>query len=70
MLAGLLTGCTAGLCCLIHNATGWSFGGVFFLINLPFYWLVWRPMGWHFKLKRFFSFAQVSVLLSLHPNLA
>jgi hypothetical protein len=37
--AGLLTGGTAGLAFLIHYRTGLSFGSVFFLVNLPFYWL-------------------------------
>lgn len=67
--AGLLTGGTAGLSFLIHYSTGLSFGLVFFLINLPFYWLAWRRMGWRFTLKTFCSVALVSVLSSLHPKL-
>jgi hypothetical protein len=34
---GLVTGQTAGLAVLIAYATGWSFGPVFFAVNLPFY---------------------------------
>ena len=34
--AGLLTGSTAGLAFVLHYATGWSFGAIYFLINLPF----------------------------------
>ncbi len=67
--AGLLTGGTAGLSFLIHYSTGLSFGLVFFLINLPFYWLAWRRMGWRFTLKTLCSVALVSVLSSLHPKL-
>jgi uncharacterized membrane-anchored protein YitT (DUF2179 family) len=67
--AGLLTGGTAGLSFLIHYSTGWPFGVVFFLINLPFYWLAWRRMGWRFTLKTFCSVALVSFLSSLHPKL-
>lgn len=67
--AGLLTGGTAGLSFLIHYSTEWPFGLVFFLINLPFYWLAWRRMGWRFTLKTFCSVALVSVLSSIHPKL-
>jgi uncharacterized membrane-anchored protein YitT (DUF2179 family) len=67
--AGLLTGGTAGLSFLIHYSTGLPFGLVFFLINLPFYWLAWRRMGWRFTLKTFCSVALVSVLSGVHPKL-
>lgn len=67
---GLLTGGTAGLAFLIHYSTGISFGLLFFLINLPFYWLAWRRMGWQFTLKTFCSVALVSVMSSLHPKMA
>ncbi len=40
--AGALTGGTAGMAFLIHYATHLPFGVVFFVINLPFYWLL-RP---------------------------
>ena len=67
--AGLLTGGTAGLSFLIHYSTGLSFGLVFFLINLPFYWLAWQRMGWRFTFKTFCSVALVSVMSRLHPKL-
>lgn len=67
--AGLLTGGTAGLAFLLHYTTGWSFGWVFFLINLPFYWLAWKRMGWRFTIKTFCAVALVSVFSSLHPKL-
>ncbi|MDO8652146.1 MAG: YitT family protein [Undibacterium sp.] len=66
---GLLTGGTAGLAFLVHYRTGLSFGLVFFLINLPFYWLAWRRMGWRFTLKTFCAVALVSVMSGLHPKL-
>jgi uncharacterized membrane-anchored protein YitT (DUF2179 family) len=66
---GLLTGGTAGLAFLLHYRTGLSFGLLFFLINLPFYWLAWRRMGWRFTLKTFCSVALVSVMSGLHPKL-
>ncbi|MFZ6687820.1 YitT family protein [Undibacterium sp. SXout11W] len=66
--AGLLTGGTAGLAFLIHYRTGLSFGLVFFLINLPFYWLAWKRMGWKFTLKTFCSVALVSTLSGFHAH--
>jgi uncharacterized membrane-anchored protein YitT (DUF2179 family) len=67
--AGLLTGGTAGLAFLIHYRTGLSFGSVFFLVNLPFYWLALKRMGWRFTLKTFCSVALVSLFSGLHPKL-
>ncbi|MBK1888875.1 YitT family protein [Undibacterium sp. 14-3-2] len=67
--AGLLTGGTAGLAFLIHYRTGLSFGSVFFLVNLPFYWLALKRMGWQFTLKTFCSVALVSLFSGLHPKL-
>jgi uncharacterized membrane-anchored protein YitT (DUF2179 family) len=58
--AGLLTGGTAGVAFLIHYATGWRFGVVFFLINLPFAWFALRAMGWRFTAKTFVAVALLS----------
>jgi len=65
--AGLLTGGTAGLAFLIHYATGWRFGAVFFVINLPFYFLALRAMGWAFTLKTFCAIAALSLFSELMP---
>lgn len=59
--AGLLTGGTAGIAFLVHYATGWRFGVVFFLINLPFVWFAVRSMGWRFTIKTFVAVALLSV---------
>ena len=67
--AGLFTGGTAGLAFLIHYATDISFGTIFFLINLPFYWFAWRRMGWQFTLKTFSAVGLVSLFSSLHPQM-
>jgi uncharacterized membrane-anchored protein YitT (DUF2179 family) len=42
---------------------------VFFLVNLPFYWLALKRMGWRFTLKTFCSVALVSLFSGLHPKL-
>lgn len=66
--AGLLTGGTAGLAFLIHYLTKISFGAVFFVINLPFYFLAVRRMGWRFTVKTFCAVALVAVFSGLHPQ--
>ena len=68
--AGLLAGGTAGLAFLIHYATGWRFGVVFFVINLPFYFLALRAMGWAFTLKTFCAIAALSLASELMPLVA
>ena len=65
---GLLTGGTAGVAFLIHYATGWNFGAVFFVINLPFYALAWRRMGKAFALKTFAAVGLLSLLVYLLPK--
>lgn len=66
---GLLTGGTAGIAFLIHYATGWNFGLVFFVINLPFYGLAWKRMGKAFTLKTFAAVGLLSVFVNLLPTL-
>lgn len=61
----LLTGSTAGMAFLVQYATGWRFGVVFFLINLPFYYLAIRRMGWSFTLRTFVAIALVSLFAEL-----
>lgn len=65
--AGLLTGGTAGIAFLIHYGTGWRFGTVFFVINLPFVWFAVRTMGWRFTIKTFVAVALLSVFSELVP---
>ena len=66
--SGLLTGGTAGIAFLIHYATGWNFGLVFFVINLPFYGLAWQRMGRTFTLKTFAAVGLLSVLVNVLPR--
>ncbi|GHE22391.1 YitT family protein [Halomonas urumqiensis] len=63
--AMLLTGSTAGIAFLLQYATGWPFGVWFFLINVPFYWLAIRRMGWSFTLRTFATIGLVSVFSEL-----
>lgn len=66
--AGLLTGGVAGVAFLISYSTGASLGGLFFLLNLPFYWLAWHRLGAEFTLKSFGAVALVSLCTSLAPR--
>ncbi|MGK2889817.1 MAG: YitT family protein [Candidatus Malihini olakiniferum] len=65
--SGALTGGTAGMAFLLHYITHISFGTIFFLINLPFYYLAVRRMGWHFTIKTFCVVGLVSVLSDVYP---
>ncbi|MCL2896525.1 YitT family protein [Brenneria tiliae] len=64
--AGALTGGTAGMAFLLHYLTHVSFGTAFFLLNLPFYYLAIRRMGWKFTIKTFCAVALVSLFSDLH----
>jgi uncharacterized membrane-anchored protein YitT (DUF2179 family) len=59
--AMLLVGSTAGLALLLHYVTGIGFGPIFFLVNLPFYVLAFRRMGWRFTLRTFLAVSLVSL---------
>ncbi len=65
---GLVTGQTAGLAILVSYATGWSFGPVFFVINLPFYWFGYRRIGLGFVIKSFIAVGLLSGLSLLMPH--
>ncbi|MGR3248480.1 MAG: YitT family protein [Paracoccus sp. (in: a-proteobacteria)] len=65
---GLVTGQTAGLAVVISYATGWGFGPVFFVLNLPFYWLGYRRIGLRFTIRTFIAVAMMSVISTLLPE--
>ena len=67
--AGLLTGSTAGLAFVLHYATGWPFGAIFFALNLPFYWFAWQRIGRAFTVKTFVSVGVLSLIAELGPRL-
>ena len=67
--ADIPMGGTVGVAYLAHYASGFNFGTLFFLINLPFYVLAWRGMGRAFTLKTFASVATLSVLSEWLPQL-
>ena len=66
---GLVTGQTAGLALLLSYATGYSFAFMFFLVNLPFYWLGYKRIGPRFVAKTVVAVALVSVFSIWFPTL-
>jgi uncharacterized membrane-anchored protein YitT (DUF2179 family) len=63
--AVLLTGSTAGLALLLQYVTGSSFWLMFSLVNLPFYVLAIKRLGWLFALRTFFAVSLVSLFSRL-----
>lgn len=66
---GLLTGGTAGVAFLLHYATGWNFGLLFFAVNVPFYGLAWKRMGKPFTVKTFIAVGLLALLTNVLPTL-
>ncbi|NPD16916.1 YitT family protein [Xinfangfangia sp. D13-10-4-6] len=66
--SGLITGQTAGLALVISYATGWGFGAVFFVVNLPFYWFGYRRLGLRFTIKSLISVALLSAFAQILPH--
>ncbi|MEY4421324.1 MAG: hypothetical protein RLZZ498_1920 [Pseudomonadota bacterium] len=66
--SGLITGGTTGLALLIHYPTGWRYGTVMFVINLPFYVFGYKAMGKWFTLKTFVSVGLLSLWVEVVPS--
>ncbi|UCV12065.1 YitT family protein [Dechloromonas denitrificans] len=67
--AGLLTGGTIGIAFLIHYISHWPIGWLLFIINLPFYYLAVRSMGWPFALKTLLSVSLLAIYTEVLPSL-
>lgn len=65
--ATVLTGGAAGLALLLQFALGWNFSVLFFVINLPFYWLALRRMGLPFTLRTIAAVALISFFVWATP---
>lgn len=57
-----LTGGTIGLALLLHYALNIDTSTLFFLLNLPFYYLAFKRMGLTFVIKTFCAVSMVSLL--------
>lgn len=63
--AQLLISGTAGVGMILQSFTELSFGQLFFILNLPFYFLALRYMGWRFAFRTFCSISLLSLLTEL-----
>ncbi len=63
---GGVAGGLAGVAILGGYWTGLPFGVLFFVVNVPFYWLAVRRMGWAFTVKTLITVTLVSVFTALH----
>ena len=63
-----LIGGTAGVAFLGSYASSWSFGQLFFVINITFYGLALWRLGWFFTLKTFVAVGLVSILSDWIPQ--
>lgn len=66
--ATVLTGGAAGLALLLQFATRLEFSLLFFVINLPFYWLAFRRMGWAFTLRTVAAVSLISLFVWATPG--
>lgn len=62
-----VTGGLAGVAFVLTYLTGWQLGLVFFIINVPFYFLAIRRMGSRFTVKTLISVGLISAGVALHP---
>jgi uncharacterized membrane-anchored protein YitT (DUF2179 family) len=65
--ARLVAGGMAGVALLVARVTPVRFGVVFLALNLPFFWLGIRQMGWRFTLKTFLAIGLFSGFSELLP---
>lgn len=65
---GFVTGQTAGLALLISYATGWGWAPVFFVVNIPFYWIGYKRFGKTFVAKSLFAVTLTSALAAILPD--
>ena len=63
----LITGQIAGLALVTTYASDWSFGLIFFLMNVPFFLLGLTRMGWRFVAKTTVAVALLSVIADTLP---
>jgi len=67
--AGLFTGGTVGIAFLIHYLGDWPIGPTLFVINLPFYLLAVKALGWRFTIKTFIAVSLLALYAEFLPSL-
>lgn len=63
-----LTGGNAGLALLVHYITGINFGLLFFVFNIPFYFLGYFQLGKQMVIKTFIAVALLSLMTQIPPK--
>ncbi len=66
--AGLLMGGTPGIALLVARVTHLPFGVVYVLVNVPFFWLGVRVLGWPFTLRTFAAIGLLAVATDRLPR--
>lgn len=66
--AGLVTGGVAGVALIVAYATGWPVGPLFVAMNLPFFALAQRRLGWRFTVKSVAAMIGVAALSHFIPS--
>ncbi|TDQ66996.1 putative 5xTM membrane YitT family protein [Maritalea mobilis] len=66
--AMLGTGGINGLALLLSYTSPFEFGMLFFVLNLPFYWLAYKRLGVAFTIKTFAAVGLVSLFAQLTPQ--
>jgi uncharacterized membrane-anchored protein YitT (DUF2179 family) len=66
--AGLVTGGVAGFALVVAYSTGWPVGPLFVAINLPFFLLARKRMGWTFTIKSLSAMLTLSALAVFIPS--
>jgi uncharacterized membrane-anchored protein YitT (DUF2179 family) len=66
--AGLVTGGVAGIALIISYLGGWPVAPLFFGLNLPFFVLAQRTLGWTFAIKSVLTTALLSVMIAWFPR--
>jgi uncharacterized membrane-anchored protein YitT (DUF2179 family) len=66
--AGLVASGTAGVAFVLHYLTGVSFGLYYTVVNIPFYILALKRLGWAFTIKTVLAVTMTSLITELQPH--
>lgn len=66
--AGLVASGTAGVAFVLHYMTGVSFGVYYTVVNIPFYILALKRLGWAFTIKTVLAVTMTSLITELQPH--
>lgn len=66
--AGLVASGTAGVAFVLHYLTGVSFGLYYTVVNIPFYVLALKRLGWAFTIKTVLAVTMTSLITELQSH--